>query len=84
MTISEEARAIQARLAEMFGKNAHEVVLLGARLSCRNCNLSRFKGKVNGVPDVWHCNRWNADIPKQALDAGCQEWKNNVGVGYSN
>jgi hypothetical protein len=82
MTIAEEARAIQARLTQLFGKQAHEVILLGARLSCRNCNLSRFKGKVDGVPDVWYCTQWNANIPKEALGEGCTAWKNNVGVGH--
>jgi hypothetical protein len=83
MTIGEEVRAIHKRLQELLGKNHPDCILLGATLTCRNCNLSRFKGKVDGVPDVWYCTQWNANIPPEALGAGCDCWKNNVGVGHN-
>lgn len=82
MTIGQELRAIHNRMIELLGKNHPDCILLGATLSCRNCNHSRFKGKVDNVPDVWICLKYGT-IPKQHLNDGCGDWKNNVGVGHS-
>jgi len=74
----QELKAIYKRLQELLGKNHPDCILLGATLTCRNCNLSRVKG------DGYHCLQWQADIPKEAEKDACDCWKNNVGVGYSN
>ena len=76
-----ELKAIHARLQELLGAKHPDCILLGATLNCRNCNQSRYRGKVNGAADVWECLLYGF-IPKEHLGDGCDSWVNNVGVGY--
>ena len=74
VTFAIELRALHTRLKQLLGLTAHEVILLGVRLNCRNCKRSRFVKAPGG--DEWECKY--GTIPKEYIDAGCDSWINRI------
>ena len=62
--------------------NAVTYIWTGNQWSCMayivNKNSVSVKIKELKIDGKWKCNKWNAIIPKDAIAAGCQEWKGIV------
>lgn len=68
-----ELKSILEQLATLIGPKSHEVTLLKARLSCRNCKNSDYEN------NIWICDLYG-EIPKEFVSQGCDSWINNITI----